>query len=324
MEIYTDVPKRFMKQFARAEPVAQDHSAVTQAHHCKRAYFYRIVLGFTEKKAPQFFGFGSCIHKFEDALEKKFIEADTAVRMTNEWQLNAFGDALVTARMLWKVKKMMDPPAGDKWDFLTQDRLVKSCATIFKAWQEEKKKGRIDVIATEQNFILPLPDGTKIGGKADKIIRWNGKPWGRDRKTSSKSQGPFYTRGLNPNDQFTRYTWAIQQLTGEPVQGILVAVLFNAKSTKKEQKGPELHEYMATRSPSEIEMWVDEQMWYSKNVLGRMREDDYYPMEPGYKCNFCIFHSVCKAGSERAQAAKLESEFKHEPWDCTDRADMDD
>ena len=44
-------------------------------------------------------------------------------------------------------------------------------------------------------------------GRADQIVKWSGKVWGRDFKTSSKD-GAFYQRQLDPNEQFTGYTYA--------------------------------------------------------------------------------------------------------------------
>lgn len=341
LEVY-DPPqelRQFMGKLQRYEPVVQDHSAVSVAHRCKRKYFLRVVLGFVERSSPQYFGFGSCYHKFREVLEKQWLgitpytAPSPQERIQPEWQTAAFGVALQAAMDLWKKKKMKDPPPDDKWGFMTQARMIESCAVAFKHWQREKDQGRIEVLACEQNFIVPLPDGTKVAGKADQIIRWNGKLWGRDFKTSSKEQNAYYARTLDPNDQFTRYTWAESELsgvrfngdgtiTGTPVQGQLVEVLFNAKPTKKEQKGPSVHAHIASRSPTQLVAWVKEQVFYSK-LLELLRENDNYPMEPA-ACSFCEFHSVCKTSGERAMMAKLEAEFRVEPWDCVNRVDVDD
>jgi hypothetical protein len=149
---------------------------------------------------------------------------------------------------------------------------------------------------------------------------WNGKVYGRDFKTSSKTQDAYFVRTLDPNDQFTRYTWAESELSGQDVEGQMVEVLFNAKSTKKEQKGPSIHNHLTTRSKDQLERWVKEQVFYNK-ILTIMREEDTYPMEEKH-CPFCEFHSVCSKGTEQAMMNKLESEFKVEPWDCVNRADM--
>lgn len=322
METHTPSKITFMKRFKRYEPVVQDHSSIICAKKCKRMYFLRIVLGFIPKEHPQYFGFGSCYHRFRETLENLFMAADPTLRKTKEWQLTALEPSIESARALWKLKKMRDPQLGDKWDFLTVGRLLESCLTAFKHWQREKERGSIEVIATEQNFIVPLPDGTLVAGKADQIVKWNGKVWGRDFKTSSKEQNAYFKRTLDPNDQFTRYTWAEGELAGVALEGQIVEVLYNAKSTKKEQKGPEIHTHLATRSSEQIKSWVDQQMFYNK-ILTLMRDEDMYPMEEA-SCQFCAYHSVCSKGSENGMMNKLESEFKIEPWDCTNRVDNDD
>lgn len=293
-----------------------------QLKTCARLYFYRVVLGFVEKQPPQYFGFGSCYHKFREILDDAWIKLTPEEKKTKgldlDWQMDLFTRAVNAANNLWKAKKMKDPVVGDKWDFLTQARFIESCTIAFKHWQEEKKKGRIDILTVEQNFAVPLPDGTYVGGKKDITLRWNNGLWVRDYKTSSKEQNEFYKRTLEPNDQFTRYTFGASQLAGEKAQGVIVEVLYNGKGTKKQpKKGPEIHTHMTERSDWQLTQWVKEQMIESKR-LEMYRAADTWPMEEKF-CSYCIFHSVCKKGSEYAQMAKLEAEFKVEPWDFQNR-----
>lgn len=318
MEVITPPKQVFMKKFQRFEPKVQDHSAMILFKTCERLYFYRVVLGFVEKVSPQYFGFGSCYHKFREVLDQRWIaltpEEKKGIGMTEEWQMTQFAAALKAATDLWQYKKMKDPVVGDKWDFQTKARMVESCAIAFKHWQEEKKKGRVEILSVEQNFAVPIEDGLWVGGKKDVTLRWNGGIWVRDYKTSSKEQNHYYVRTLDPNDQFTRYTYGATQLAGEPVQGVLVEVLYNGKGTKKEpKKGPEIHTHMTSRSPSQVSQWVKEQVQINKHLVDD-RNSDVWPMEEKH-CPFCIFHSVCTKGTEYAQMAKLEAEFKVEPWD---------
>lgn len=316
---------RFMKKFKRYEPMVMDHSAIIQAKTCFRKYFYRIVLGFASKNQAQYFGFGSCYHKFREILERRWM-ADPRPHekkvMDQDFQMKCFGEAVVAARQLWKSMGMRDPVVGDKWDFQTEARLVESCAVAFKHWQKEKVQNRIEVIAVEQNFVVPLPDGSWRGGKMDQITRWNQKVWDRDFKTSSKEQNAYFTRTLDPNDQFMGYAYGGQQLSGEPVQGVLVEVLFNAKGTKSEpKKGPEIHMHLSGRSQTQLQQWEKEQVTFNK-TLDVLRQDDVWPMEER-SCPFCEYHSVCTRPSEAAQMAKLEAEFVVRPWNFLSR-EVDD
>lgn len=314
----------FMKRMQRFEPEVLDSTAIVTAKQCKRLYFYRIVLGRVPKVEAQYFGFGSCYHKFREVLEKLYLAAPEIEKKSKEARDAMCLKAINASVDLWRKKKLLDPPPTDKWSFLTQARLLKSCAAAYKHWCKEKDDGRIEVLAVEQNFIVTFPDGQQTSGKADQIVRWNGKVWGRDFKTSSKNQDAYYERTLDPNDQFTRYTFAESELCGEQIQGQMIEVLFNAKSTKTEEKGPSIHAHLATRSWQQIQQWVKEQQFYHDKILGSMREADIYPMEESGNCTFCIFHSVCKSPSEASQMARLEADFKVEPWDPTQRALVDD
>lgn len=314
----TPLKRTFMARFQRYEPEILDHSAIIQAKTCKRKYFYRIVLGFVPRETAPYFIFGSCYHKFREELEKAWKNASATDQKNPESQLAMCQLAIAEALKLWKDRKARDPEPGSKFDFLTQARLLSSCLHSFKHWQNEKVQGRIIVLATEQNFVVPLPDGSYTGGKADQIILWNNKVWGRDFKTSSKTQDHFYTRTLDPNDQFSRYTYGEAKLAGQPVEGILVEVMFNAKGTKTEpQKGPKIFQHLATRAHDQMQQWIKEQVFYNK-ILDLMREDDIWPMEE-HHCPYCDFHSVCTKPSEASQMAKLQAEFSVSPWDFQNR-----
>lgn len=321
--IRVPVKQEFMKSFDRYEPTVLDHSAMIVAERCFRRYFYRVVLGRVPRESFPYFGFGSSYHKFREVLELEFMGAPKSEQLAPDSQLLMFQTALNFTQGYWAKKKLTDPPVGSKWDFLTRARLVESCALAFKHWQREKEKGQVKVLAVEQNFIVPLGDGEYTGGKADQIVLWNGKPWGRDFKTTSKMK-QYYERSLDPNDQFTRYTYGIEQLSGQPVNGIMIEVLYNAKSTggkskNPTKKGPEIWSFLATRSSDQVKAWRVDQVTMNK-VLNVVRAEDVWPMNEA-DCSFCPYHSVCCKATERAQMAKLEAEFIIEPWNFMERVD---
>ena len=176
------------------------------------------------------------------------------------------------------------------------------------SWKKEKKDGKIKVIAVEQPFEVVLANGvTTRGGKADQFVKWNGMLYGRDFKTSSKSSG-WYDRGIDPNDQFTGYTIGLQKLSDQPVQGLIVDVLFNTKTT-----GPKIQQFIASRSQWQLRQWEKEQAIVEQNITN-CRDNDIWPMHEK-NCTFCHFRSVCKKGSEKAQAGALKAEYIQREWD---------
>lgn len=285
-----------------SEPLVLDSSAVKLYKECARKYKYRMVLGYESKVTMPYFSFGSAYHLFREHLE---LEWKKESLLTEEYLNNCFLFAAQKALDYWGLHGV-ESPIGTKWDFLNSERLVLSLKEAFKHWKKEKNDKRIIVLATEQIFTLQMPDGTRTGGRADQVIRWNGKVWGRDFKTSSKL-GDFYERTLEPNDQFTRYTWAESQLAGEKVQGQVVEVLYNSK-----KEGPKLLTYMTSRTDYQINTWLQEQTFIHEQIK-RSRELDLYPMNER-SCAFCEFHSVCKMPGEQSLMQHLKSNFKYNPW----------
>lgn len=282
-----------MKKYARHEPLVKDHTAMIAAKTCLRKFFYQIVIGKVPNETAIYLTWGSSYHKFREVLE---LTKDVA-------------EAMKAGLEIWDKGQGADPPVGTKWEFLTKARLLASFKAGYEWWCTEKKQGKIEVIAVEQPFNIQLPDGSYNGGRADQIIKLNGVCYGRDFKTTSK-EGSFYSRGLEPNDQFTRYTYSEGKLTGMRVQGQLVEVLYNSK-----KDGPKISTYITTRSEYQLKQWEKEAIFMNK-ILDMCREEDTWPMEEA-ACAFCPYHSVCKAPSEGAMMAKLDSEYVTRPWDHT-------
>jgi hypothetical protein len=300
MKTYTDVPVKNFTSLSRHEPIIVDSTSMMTFKTCPRKYFYRIILGYVPKGTAPYFAYGSAYHVFRDVLETTY--------KSNKDYKKCFEAAFLAALTYWQ-KHGEEPVVGTRWDFLTQGRLVKTCQVAYEHWKKEKEQNKIIVIANEQPFVIAMPDGTLIAGRFDQIIRWNGKPWGRDFKTSSK-MGAYYQRTLEPNDQFTRYTYAQGKLTGEYVQGQVVEVMYNTKSA-----GPKIEQFTTSRSRDQLETWEEEhEFWVS--LLKICRDTDNYPMNEK-SCSFCEYHSVCKQPSESSMMYQLDNYYNVKPWDCT-------
>ena len=309
-----------MAEFERFEPLILDHTAMIAAKRCLRAYFFQIVLGQVGRgpTAP-YFSFGSAYHKYREVLEitwqaliKQYGDdkGRIAAEKSAPIQIAAHTLALKEALGYWnKATGGKNPTLGDKFDFMTEERLLKSCNMAFEHWKREKAQGKIEVLAIEQPFNVELANGEYTSGRFDQIVRWNGKVWGRDWKTSSK-EGMYYSRGLDPNDQFTRYTFAEQELSGQRVEGQIIEVMYNAK-----KRGPEITQYLSSRTQWQLDDWKRDEL-FMRETISRARELDVWPKQE-HNCGFCVFHSVCKMGSEGAQMSKLRAEFTQRAWDNT-------
>lgn len=304
--------KRFMVKFPRYEPTIRDHTAVNTFMTCPRKYFYRIVLGFKSRGDAPYFAWGSAYHKFREVLEATYGYGDNAPRVFDiKLSEKALLEATRAGLQYWNTHGQ-DQPVGSKFDWMTGPRLIQVFRKAFDHWVQEKQRGRIQVLAIEQFFIVELEDGSSTTGRADQIVRWNGKLWGRDFKTTSKEEA-FIKRAVTPNDQFTRYTVAESKMAGESVNGQLIEYMYNAKSTKTQQKGPAIFTIPATRTPGELEEWEREQTVINK-FLDACRESDIWPMATN-SCVYCEYHSVCSKPTEGAMMSQLQTHFVCEPWD---------
>ena len=285
-----------------AEPKILDSTAIKLYKLCPRKYRWRMIEGYQPSQTQPYFAFGSAYHLFRELLEQEYKQLKT---FTDDDLKACFPKPAAAAIQYW-TKHGTESIPGTKWDFLNSDRLIKSLHYVMINWIKEKREGKYIVLATEQAFTLEMPDGSFTGGRADQIIKWNGKVWGRDFKTSSKL-GDFYQRTLEPNDQFTRYTWAESKLAGEKVQGQLVEVLYN---TKKE--GPKLVPFTTSRTDYQINTWLKENKWWVE-AIKRSREENMYPMSENH-CPFCEYRSVCTMPGEQSMMQHLKSTFTHSPW----------
>ena len=293
MEVMPVPTRNFMAKFDRYEPIVRDHTAIITAKTCYRKYFFKIVLGFRKKDNPPYIQFGQAYHTFREELEK----------------LQDLEAALEKAADVWK-KGSGDPPVGSDFDWLTGERLIKSCLVAHDFWQREKKLGRIVVVASEQEFIVTLKDGkTKTGGRADQLVRWNGRIWGRDFKATSKNAA-WYQRMIEPNDQVTRYTLCESKMSGEEVQGQLIELLFNSR-----KEGPKIIPLTSTRTPKQLSEWEDDQIFFEA-LLEQCRQADKWPMCE-HHCPYCEYHSVCKQINEGAMMNQLTTNFVQRQWDFT-------
>jgi hypothetical protein len=314
MELEPVPLRRFMPRFDRYEPLMKGSSAIRLWKTCPRLYFLQVVLGFVPKEREIVLLWGTCYHHFRYILELRYgVGADAPKRFDEGKGAEAFAEASQQGLAMFKKGNLQAPP-GTKFEFMTTERLLKTFIAAYKHWVKEKQQGRIEVIAVEQVCNIQLADGTYTNIRADQLIRWNGKPWGRDFKATSKDSD-WFARGLEPNDQFTRYTLVETKVVGEPVQGQFVELMYNAKSTKNKTNGPEVIELTTSRTPIQLAEFEADQTIVNQHIKVS-READRWPMHE-IACPYCPMHSVCKKPTENGMAAALEMNYVQRPWDNT-------
>lgn len=301
---FHDVPKReFMKKFERYEVLIQDHSAMKEAKRCLRAYFFNYVLGFKSVEGNVIFAWGKSYHRFREVLaatNKDLLPSQSKL-------LNPI-PAIMAGLKLWDKEQGQDPPQTDKFSFLTRARLLKSFAVAVEHVQREIAQGNIKVLSVEQAFNVEIkPDsGVYTSGRFDQAISVNGSKYIRDFKTTTQ-EGMWFSRGLNPNDQFPRYAHSYALLSGMKVKGVLIETLYNTK-----KQGPEITSYTVSFSDWQMEDWLKDELMH-RRILDDCRNADTWPKNES-ACYNCRYHSVCRLNSENAQMYQLQQFFVQKPW----------
>jgi PD-(D/E)XK nuclease superfamily protein len=316
------IKQEFFPKCERIEPLILDSSAYLEAKQCFRLFFYKIVLGYRPKNSPTVLTWGSAYHKFREHVEIGYLEAKKK-GLSNEYNVSEpFQKAYLEAMRYWDKEQGKDPNPDEYFGFMTRNRLHETLIYAYKYWIREKQLGRIEVLATEQLFNIEIvKGGVRRSGKKDQLIMRDNELWVRDFKTTTQDL-EYYQRSLEPNDQFTGYTVAGGELSGAPIKGLVVEVMFNKKHHKtdrgKKETGPLIKEFTTTRTEEQLEQWKKEQ-----NVLEKMiqlcREEDVWPMMDNARvnCKFCPYHRVCCLPNNDSAEYNLRNHYDFIPHDHT-------
>lgn len=322
METKPPIKVEFFPKCQRVEPRILDSSAYLEFKQCPRLFFYKIVCGYRPKNDATVLTWGTAYHRFREFLEiyyKKFKDEGKS----NEYCVSAaFQPALIEALKYWDAVQGKDPNPDEYCGFMTRARLFESLQFAFKYWVREKQLAKIEVLAPEQLFNVELvKNGVRRSGKIDQIIIRDGELWVRDFKTTMKSLD-YYQRSLEPNDQFTGYILSGGELSGEPIKGLVVEVLFNKKRHKtdrgKSETGPIIKEFTTKRSPEVAEQWKKEQDVWEK-MIQVCRETDVWPQADNARinCGYCPYHRPCTMDNNDAAEYNLMNFYNFTPHDHT-------
>lgn len=308
---YEDHPnKRFMKEFSRHELKNKDHSGLIVAKKCLREYFYKEVINVVPAGEKNiFYPWGTAYHIFRQRLSEYYGYGENEPKnYDSEKAKEAFKKAAREGTEYW-MKHGEDQKPDTKYDWYTAERLYSSFKIAFEHWVLERKQGRIKVIAVEQYFNMQLVDGKFVQGRIDEAVIYNNDLWGRDFKTTQKPKD-WFEKSLKPNNQVRTYSHGNATLAGRECRGLIIQSMYNAKSTKKEQKGPDVYELMIEVTKDELVQWEIEQTHWNK-ILEFCRDNDTWPQSE-VNCSYCDYQPVCSKPTEAAMVYTLQNKYvKH-------------
>lgn len=303
------------------EPEVFDNSMLSTFQRCPRKGFYQYAL----QRAPAGINFpiqfGVAYHKFRESLEHLYNEL--VVEGGKDLDDPKFRVLLfeVAAKRALQVTRLTDPdgkpyygwkepPVEHRHSYLSESRLLITCRDAFETWLDEKEEGKTVIVLTEQSFDLDLPNEERYGGRFDQLVTLNRNLWLRDFKTTSR-MGQGYAARFDPDNQMPGYIWASQRLSDEEVEGVIIEVVYNTKT-----KGPEFHPFLSTRTPWQIENWVEE---VANEIEGVRRHflNGIFPKRTT-ACNDyggCFFREACRCDGWPNIERWLLSNTSHSVWD---------
>jgi len=266
-----------------------DFTALDTYQTCQRKYNYRINQGIVGKKPPIAADFGKCIHLALDSWYKN-KDVEHAIEIFKATYVESVEDDKRTHKM-------------GEW--------------ILRNYHSKYVDQPIEVLSTEREFTLPLPNGNRYIGRIDKIIRWDGAVWGIDHKTTS-SLGDTYMRFHTPNLQFSGYAWAIRQLGYPLCQGILVDAILVAKGlleTASRAKLVPLRRDFAYRSEADIDEFLSVVTSLQQDIYSREMSQNWIPnWSACTDYGECPYRKICKEPVEFREKI-IASDYVHEPWE---------
>ena len=297
--------RKFLPTLERHPPIIIDNSVRKELKDCARRAFYKYWLNKVPAGdiAPPLV-WGTAYHKFREVLELT----------------GSFTKAVEEGMVPWDEAYPRGIDLENKLAWMTKERLLRTFGVGFTWWSNERKQGDIKVMAVETPFNVELPDGSKISGRLDQMVKWHGQVWIRDFKTTAKEE-QMYKRSVNPNAQFDTYVYAGEKLSGSRPAGAIVEVMYNEKepakrrSNSKDTYGPLIYSLMVAKTAEEIEQWIQEELAYQQ-VQEIYEFNDVWPKNES-QCSWCPFHIVCTMQTEEGMITKLEDTnlFHTRIWD---------
>lgn len=285
-----------------------DNSILETCGRCPRLAYYNYKINRAARGKSWPIQYGVAFHKFKDVCELLYnqyvIEEGADLDDVKDM---IYESASAVALLGWE-----DPPIEHTKSYLDLSRIRRGCELSFEQWLEEKKLGYYKVIGTETGFTLPLPSGRLFAGRMDQILDWNTRIWVRDWKTlGRKPKNANFRAKFNPSHQFSGYTWAAQKLSGRRIEGVIISIVYNIKST-----GPEFYTALANRTTDDIKQWLE---WVEDEYSNWQHyvTNDYWPMRTSACEDYggCFFKECCNSGSWSSIENWLEDNTISSTWD---------
>lgn len=157
-------------------------------------------------------------------------------------------------------------------------------------------------------------------GKIDLVIRKDGMLWPIDHKTTSVEGATFYQSFLL-SSQLMGYSWACQQLLGEPVAGAIVDALIGRRPTERGKGIPyENKAFPVDFTQAQLAEWKRDTCEHVDTLLSRLFKG-YFPKQTAWcvgKYGLCPYHDVCTMSPAAQPAILMSGQYTERTWNPLD------
>ena len=295
-----------------------DNSNLSTISTCPRSAFYKLILKRRKVKNRAALFFGGVIHK---ALEVRDLEQEVLISQE------------VEDKMIQKMMEEYEDTEMEMGEYRTLDYAIKTVKQYNKTYKFDAltaiqlPSGQIAVelpfalhvgnIEVQREILISDPDINEgaptmkyfdhikivFTGKIDRVVRKNGGLFLLDHKTTSMG-GPTFFQEFYTSLQFKGYKWALEQIIGEPVQGVIINGLVCRPPLKSGDINFTFDRDTIYLDDTVIEEWqnsfmitVQEFFQYIFNQEGYDTQEQSFPMRTNWcsaKYGLCEYYDVCQ------------------------------
>jgi CRISPR/Cas system-associated exonuclease Cas4 (RecB family) len=286
-----------------------DSSALSDFARCPSYYYLRHVMGLRRKYptpgATTAMDWGTCWHKVLESYHEAGQDVSAGLEALN----------------LHYPEEIQ--PSSDRMK-RSKERMAKALFDYHERYAD--LDAEMEFVRHEQHFsVYSEEDDLAWDGRIDSIRRRKGviAPW--DYKTTSR-MGDSYFDQFELSFQFPGYVWAARQLTGEPINEIVVDVYYTISRS---------HDFFRRTfryTEEDLAEWVSNvKLWRDRiNLLldNHLHDPEAWPKNwtqcnwwYGRKCPFFDVHSASPQGDLRLEI--LKQDYEEVRWNPLDESDED-
>lgn len=212
-----------------------------------------------------------------------------------------------------------DAEKGEPVPFLdnakTRENLIRTIIWYFEQFRDDPMETLIfdGKPAVEFSFALPVDNDIIFSGHYDRLVTFQGEPFGQDQKTTGSTISSYFFDNFSPDIQFTMYTFAGRNIFNIPLRGIVVDAAQIAVGFSRFERHP------VYRTESQLNEWYDDTMSHILNAQRATKERNF-PMRQT-SCGMyggCEFRKICSKSPE-VRLNFLKGDYEKRVWDPLQR-----